>query len=176
MDLSTDGPLALTIADLRLLLALQAGPADGDPATRMDSLPMRGQPDRRPQRILAASRVVSGRPVDPSVAALFDAAIGTLQDELGLAVEPVAQPIFSSVDPMADWFTIAAVESAHELGRETIERAISEDRLEAGFRRWMAAALEITVDAYVAARRRRFAYVRVLDQLLGITRFSQPRP
>src|SRR5262249_60621736 len=32
IDYSTDGPLATTVADLRLLLAVQAGPAPGDPS------------------------------------------------------------------------------------------------------------------------------------------------
>jgi Asp-tRNA(Asn)/Glu-tRNA(Gln) amidotransferase A subunit family amidase len=31
IDLSTDGPLAVTVADLALLLQLEAGPVDGDP-------------------------------------------------------------------------------------------------------------------------------------------------
>ena len=98
---------------------------------------------------------------------LFKDAISILESDFGLAVEWLPAGIFRSGDADADWFTIAAAETAHELGRSTVERALAEGVFEAGFARWMTAALEIGTDAYVAARRRRFDYVRELDDLLG---------
>lgn len=167
MDLSTDGPLATTVADIRLLLALEAGPTPGDPTAQPSR---RSDPRRRqsgPRHLLATERLVPGPPLAPGVAKLFRDAIAILEHDLGLAVEWLPTGIFQTGDADADWFTIAAAESAHELGRSTVERALAEGLFEAGFARWMTAALEIGIDAYVAARRRRFGYVRELDDLLG---------
>jgi Asp-tRNA(Asn)/Glu-tRNA(Gln) amidotransferase A subunit family amidase len=166
MDLSTDGPLATSVADIRLLLALEAGPTPGDPTAQ----PRRWSDVSRqfaPRHLLATERLVQGPPLAPGVARLFRDAISVLEHDLGLAVEWLPAGIFRSGDPDEDWFTIAATESAHELGRSTVERALAEGLFEAGFDRWMTAALEIGIDAYVSARRRRFDYVRELDDLLG---------
>ncbi len=51
IDLSTFGPLATSIADVRLLLSLEAGPVPGDPSALPFPLPMRrGVADARPRR------------------------------------------------------------------------------------------------------------------------------
>jgi hypothetical protein len=41
------------------------------------------------------------------------------------------------------------------------------DRLHPGARWFMEEGLRVTLDGYLAARRRRFGYVRELDELLG---------
>src|SRR6266536_5232912 len=90
IDLSTDGPLATSVEDLRLLLALEAGPVADDPT----ALPVppaleRGERPARPGRGLAAPRFVPWGPLPADVAELFDAALLALERDLGLAIEPV---------------------------------------------------------------------------------------
>jgi Asp-tRNA(Asn)/Glu-tRNA(Gln) amidotransferase A subunit family amidase len=167
MDLSTDGPLATSIADIRLLLALESGPTPGDPSAAAGRWAAQADPPPAPGRLLVTERLVEGPALEPGVARLFREAVSLLEGELGLAIEWLPAGIFRSGNADADWFTIAATESAHELGRSTVERGLAEGLFEAGFARWMSAALEIELDAYVAARRRRFDYVRELDDLLG---------
>ena len=162
-DFNNHGPLATTVADVRLLLEVLSGPVPGDPG----ALPRwRRGPTRRPLRILAAPRFVVGRPLPHSVSERFEAALRAVESDLGLPVEPVEPAaIFPSGYDVEDWFRVVATEQAHELGRETIEGAA--DLLDPTFLGSMRAALEMPLDDYVGARRRRFRYTRELDALLG---------
>ena len=167
IDLSTDGPLATSIEDLRLLLALEAGPVAGDPT----ALPAPWRPPRRgdlarPGRVLAAPRFVPWGPLPAPVAELFDAAVRALEQDLGLEVTPVApEAVFRAGNPDTDWLVLAATEHAHKLGRATIEAAT--ELLHPNARSFLEAGLATPVEGYLAARRRRFEYVRELDELLG---------
>jgi Asp-tRNA(Asn)/Glu-tRNA(Gln) amidotransferase A subunit family amidase len=165
IDLSTDGPLATTVADLRLLLELEAGPTDGDPTAQVG---WHLGPDRRPGRILAAERFAPFGPLPADTARLFEGALGDLESILGgpiVRLEP--DKTFRSGNIDEDWFRIAAAETVGALGRERMEVALRDELLEPGFGRWMADALAIGIDEYLGARRRRFDYVRELDELLG---------
>jgi Asp-tRNA(Asn)/Glu-tRNA(Gln) amidotransferase A subunit family amidase len=167
IDLSTDGPLATSVADLRLLLAIEAGPVAGDPTAlpAPPELAPAGRPGR-PGRVLAAPRFTPLGPLPAEVAELFDAALRALERDLGLAVEPIEpERIFQAGDPDADWLTLATTEHAHKLGRQTIEAAV--DRLHANARAFLEHGLRTPIEEYLAARRRRFEYVRELDELLG---------
>jgi Asp-tRNA(Asn)/Glu-tRNA(Gln) amidotransferase A subunit family amidase len=167
IDLSTDGPLATSVADLRLLLAIEAGPVAGDPTAlpAPPELAPAGRPGR-PGRVLAAPRFTPLGPLPAEVAGLFDAALRALERDLGLAVEPIEpERIFQAGDPDADWLTLATTEHAHKLGRQTIEAAV--DRLHANARAFLEHGLRTPIEEYLAARRRRFEYVRELDELLG---------
>jgi Asp-tRNA(Asn)/Glu-tRNA(Gln) amidotransferase A subunit family amidase len=166
-DLSTDGPLSVTVADLGLLLDLMAGPIEGDPTAQV-GWRREEHADRRPGHVVAAARLVGSGPVDDEVATLFRSALAAVETGLSMPVEELAAgAVFDSTTPDDDWFTIAAVESLHELGRSTVERALTAGSFEAGFARWMTAALQIDLETYLDARRRRFDYVRRLDELLG---------
>ncbi len=180
IDLSTDGPLATSIEDLRLLLALEAGPVAGDPTALPTGWPPAGRDDRparpdplaepgrlaRPGRVLAAPRFVPWGPLPAPVAGLFDAAVRALERDLGLEVEPVEpEAIFRAGNPDTDWLVLAATEHAHKLGRATIEAAT--ELLHPNARSFLEAGLATPVEGYLAARRRRFEYVRELDELLG---------
>ena len=122
IDYSTDGPIALSMDDLRLLLAIQCGPAPGDPtalpaglAVRLAGLSdaaavrpgvageagtgtgangagaRRGAPGgRKPSLVLAAPRLVDAGPLPGALPDLFDAALTSLEKDLGLTVEPIA--------------------------------------------------------------------------------------
>ncbi len=185
IDLSTDGPLATGVADLRLLLDIESGPVAGDPTAL--PVPWRdasaadddhqggpnagratGRNGRRawPARVLAAPRFVDHGPLEPAVADLFEQALLAVERELGLPVEPIEPAsIFATGDLDADWLVITATEHAHKLGRELIEANV--ERLHANARAFLRVGLNTSVEDYLAARRRRFEYVRELDELLG---------
>ena len=176
IDLSTDGPLATGVADLRLLLGIESGPVAGDPTAL--PAPWRdaglggwtgtGAAAGRalPSRVLAAPRFIERGPLEPAVADLFGKALLALERELGLAVEPIEpRTIFRTGDLDEDWLVITATEHAHKLGRELIEA--DAERLHPNARAFLRHGLNTTIDEYLAARRRRFEYVRELDELLG---------
>jgi Asp-tRNA(Asn)/Glu-tRNA(Gln) amidotransferase A subunit family amidase len=167
IDLSTDGPLATSVEDLRLLLRIEAGPVAGDP-TALPAPPSlaRGERPARPGRLLAAPRFVPWGPLPAEVAELFDAALLALERDLGLAVEPVSpERIFRAGNLDEDWLTLTTTEHAHKLGRETIEA--NRDLLHPAGRAFLERGMRTTIEEYLAARRRRFEYVRELDELLG---------
>jgi len=184
IDFSTDGPLALSMADLRLLLAVQSGPAHGDLTALPAELAARlvgpdaaasasGAPPRRPSLVLAAPRFVDWGPLPNAVADQFDAALTSLEKDLGLPVESIAPAqILGGGDEAAnaaeDWFLMCACEQANTMGREAIEAGA--ERFYPGFLAAMRAGLAVSIEDYVAARRRRFAYARALDELLGADR------
>ena len=168
MDLSTQGPMATSIADLRLLLELIRGPVHGDPT----AIP-RWRPGgaTRPRRVLAAPRTWDFGPLPSEVDEPFRAAIVALEGDLGLHVEEVLPAdLFPSVAGTEhtsgdDWFTLVAAEELGWLGRAFVREHL--EAFSAPFRFTMGAALEISLDAYLDARRRRFGYVRDTDNLLG---------
>ncbi len=163
LDLNNHGPLATTVADARLLIEILARPVAGDPAAMP---PWQPGPDRRPGRALATARFVAGDALPPSVAERFAAALQAVESDLGLPVEPVEPPaILPSGYDVDDWFRIVGTEQAFDLGEETIERAA--DLLDPLLLENMRAALAVTRDEYLAARRRRFRYTRELDAALG---------
>jgi Asp-tRNA(Asn)/Glu-tRNA(Gln) amidotransferase A subunit family amidase len=171
IDYSTDGPLALSMADLRLLLSLESGPAAGDPtalpAEQAAQLVGPAAAPRPPSLVLAAPRMVDWGPLPNVVADLFDAALTSLEKDLDLPVEPIApsQILGGAGNADEDWWVVCACEQAHGMGREFIEAAA--DRLHPVFLAAMRQGLEVSLGEYLAARRRRFAYVRALDELLG---------
>ncbi len=164
IDLSTDGPFATTVADLRLLLSLEAGPTAGDPTAQVG---WRLGPSVMPSRTLAAPRVVDwGWPLPDAIAALLEQALAVVEQELGLPIERLDPgQIIRSGNADDDWFTIAAVETLHWLGRGNVEAHL--DDLDPALARWMRDAMAIRVDDYMAARLRQYRYVRELDELLG---------
>ncbi len=171
IDFSTHGPMGVEPDDVRLLLAVMAGPAVGDPSALPAPLAITARSNGRPSRVFAAPRLVDWGPLPTAIADLFAAAVERLERDLGLPVEPLAAAEVlaaadvGDADADDDWATIAACEQAHQLGREWIER--EGERLHPAFNVAMKHGLEITLEEYLAARRRRFAYVRALDELLG---------
>jgi Asp-tRNA(Asn)/Glu-tRNA(Gln) amidotransferase A subunit family amidase len=161
IDLSTSGPLATCVADARLLLDVLRGPAPGDPTALPSWTP---RPGVAPTRLLAAPRFVDYGPLPEGVAAAFEAALARLSEVLGLPVEPRgAAPVGATSDD--DWFLQCAVEELVWLGRERVEREA--ERLTHVAATIFRIATDATIDDYVAARRRRFAYARALDELVA---------
>jgi Asp-tRNA(Asn)/Glu-tRNA(Gln) amidotransferase A subunit family amidase len=102
-------------------------------------------------------------PLPASIDALFEEALAGLEAATGLTVERVAPPFTEQIDE--DWFTTVGVEELTWLGREVIADRL--DELTPYLRGALQTAATITVDAYLDARRRRFTFTRVLDELLG---------
>lgn len=164
IDFSTFGPFATSVADLRLLLSIEAGPVPGDPTARPAG--WAAEPVPSPTRLYAAHRTSDLGPLPPGVARSFEDAVRALSDVLALPVtwmEP--RDCFTDGDPDLDWFTLATAEHVAALGRPWVEAGL--DRMHPATRAFMEVGLATDIDAYLAARRRRFGYVRRLDDLLG---------
>jgi amidase/aspartyl-tRNA(Asn)/glutamyl-tRNA(Gln) amidotransferase subunit A len=96
----------------------------------------------------------------------FDEALASVERDLGLPVERLDPgSIFRTNSTGEDWFSICAVEHLHHLGRDVVEANM--ELFSPDFRFTMTQAIAISFDTYMAARRRRFEYVRDLDLLLG---------
>ena len=162
MDLSTDGPMGHSVADLRMLLQLTAGPTPGDPTALPSWQPGPGQVSR----VVAAVRTSDWGPLDPDLQEAFDRALSVLESQLGLAVELIEPDrVTPGGNADLDWFTMCCVEQAHQIGRSVLdERAADFDPV---FVAQMQVGLQTPLADYVEARRRRFEHVRHLDLLLG---------
>jgi Asp-tRNA(Asn)/Glu-tRNA(Gln) amidotransferase A subunit family amidase len=163
LETSTQGPMATTVADARLLLEVMRGPAEGDPSAA-PSWSYRGG---MPSRVIATPRSRDFGPLPPEVDAPFREALASIERDLGLPVEEVtpAELFPGDGDSSQDWYVTVTVEELHWLGREWVIANL--DRFGAAFRGEMENALGYTVEDYLAARLRRFGYVLGLDRLLG---------
>jgi Asp-tRNA(Asn)/Glu-tRNA(Gln) amidotransferase A subunit family amidase len=166
MDMSTAGPLATSIEDCRLILSAMAGPTSGDP-TALPAWASEPPPEPGlPHRVFAARRLVDWGPLPRSVDVLYTRALESIERDLDIEVvrlEP--SDVFSAGNIDEDWLTIIATEHAQLLGRPAIEAGA--DTFSPEFLTGVRAGLRFTLEDYVAARRRRFGYVRELDDLLG---------
>ncbi len=164
IDLSTDGPLASASDDLALLLSVLRGPVAGDPT----ALPIGRSPivTPRPTRLIAAPRTSPHGPLEVEVVRALAEGVAALEDVVGRRAEwHEPEDFFDDGDPDLDWFTLAATEHVAALGRDWIAR--HEDEFHVATRAFLDLGRATGVDEYLAARRRRFGYVRALDELLG---------
>lgn len=163
IDLSTFGPLGHTVADVRLLLELEAGPVPGDPSALPRPIDMRPE---MPTRAFASPRLVDYGPLPPPVQQLFDAAVDAFERDVGVPVERIGpEQIFHAGNVSEDWLVTCAIEHVHRFGWEFCEANL--ERFSSVFRGVVEFARRTPLDEYMAARRRRFEYVRELDLLLG---------
>jgi len=161
IDLSTYGPLGHSVADVRLLLELERGPAPGDPAVVPVPLPLEGP---MPARAVASARLMPYEPPAPTHDGLFHSALERVERDLGVPIE-IREAVLFSGDPYEDWSVQCAFEHLHALGRETVMATM--DLFSSDFRDVMQWALTLAPETYMEARRRRFEYCRELDLLLG---------
>jgi Asp-tRNA(Asn)/Glu-tRNA(Gln) amidotransferase A subunit family amidase len=162
IDLSTFGPLGHSVADVRLLLGIEAGPVPGDPSALPRPLEMR---DEMPKRAFAVPRIVDFGPLPPAVQAPFDVAVEAFERDVRVPVERIESGIFRAGNVSEDWLVTCAFEHVHHLGFEFCEANL--DRFSPVFSGVVRYAKTIAVEEYMAVRRRRFEYVRELDLLLG---------
>jgi Asp-tRNA(Asn)/Glu-tRNA(Gln) amidotransferase A subunit family amidase len=163
IDLSTFGPLGHTVADVRLLLGIEAGPVPGDPTAMPMPLEMGAE---MPSRAFASPRLVDYGPLPGPVQELFEAAVASFEREVGVPVERIdAEKIFRAGHVSEDWLLICAMEHVHHLGLDFCEENLG--RFSQVFRGVVEFVRKASFEDYMAARRRRFDYVRELDLLLG---------
>lgn len=162
IEFSTDGLLATSVDDLRLLLDCVAGPVAGDPWAPPRPLTAGGIP----KRLIVAERTDEFGPLPAEVADAFERGVAQLTDLLGVPVER-REPgwFFPGFSPDEDWFTIAAAEHASLYGRAKIEREL--DRLHPSAQEFLTNGLAVTAAEYLDARRRRYVAVARMDEILG---------
>jgi amidase/aspartyl-tRNA(Asn)/glutamyl-tRNA(Gln) amidotransferase subunit A len=159
MDVSTDGVLAQSVDDLRLLVRILRGPVDGD----LNSVVPAPAARALPTRLVAMPRFVDRGELQRSVADAFWRAADALADGLGARVE-VAEPLFTAGDPGRDWFVLTSTEQAWMLGERTLHGRASEmDPLIHGY---LLRGLATSMEQYLAVRRRRYDYAAALDAVL----------
>jgi Asp-tRNA(Asn)/Glu-tRNA(Gln) amidotransferase A subunit family amidase len=100
------------------------------------------------------------------VGELFDAAVDAFERDVGLPVQRIEPArIFRAGNVSDDWLVTCALEHVHRFGWEFCEANL--ERFSAVFHGIVEFARKTPLDEYMAARRRRFEYVRELDLLLG---------
>lgn len=167
IDYSTDGPFATSADDLDLLYRVMAGPVPGDPT----ALPAMAHGSlarwrEEPLTLIAAPRTSPWGPLPTDVDQALHAAVEAIAELLGRQVTWMdPEDFFTNGDPDLDWYVTCAAEHVHRLGRELVEHRW--DELHVATREFFTTGLSVTTEQYLAARRRRFSYIRVLDQLLG---------
>ena len=167
LEVSTQGPLAPGVEDAKLLLHVMRGPADGDPS----AAPSWQYGGGMPNRVLATPRSRDLGPLPPEVDEPFRAALGAIEHDLGLPVEEIpAGSLFATtgatgIESRDDWYVTVTIEELHFLGRTWVRDRL--DRFSEAFRREMVNGLGYSLEDYLWARHRRFAYTADLDRLLG---------
>ena len=167
LDVSTQGPMGVSVADVRWLFDVMRGPVEGDPtaaATWTSSAEM-------PSRVFAVPRTWDWGPLPAEVDARYRLALDGIERALSLPVEELTPPalfptaIADGGEPARDWYVTVIVEELAWLGRQWVQEHL--DEFSAPFRGEMEDALATPIDRYMAARRRRYDYTYDLDRLLG---------
>jgi len=164
IDLSTEGPFATTVNDLRILMRAISGPTHGDPAAfpPLDFTPV----ELAELTIVAMERTSDLGPLPAEVHTVFHDGVEELAQVIDARItwrDPGT--LFTSGDPDLDWFNVCSVEHIMHLGRAWVVENFNE--LDKSTQEFFAAGLEVTVDEYIDARRRRYEYVFAMDELLG---------
>jgi Asp-tRNA(Asn)/Glu-tRNA(Gln) amidotransferase A subunit family amidase len=100
------------------------------------------------------------------VTTLFRDAVDAFAARFSLAVtwmDPT--DVFDEGDPDLDWFTVTSPEHVSAFGRAWVRQHM--DEFHVATREFLGAGLAVSIDDYLAARRRRYLYVRRIDQLLA---------
>lgn len=161
IDYSTDGPLATSSDDLSLLFGVMCGPVAGDPT----SAPLLAPPGVPARHLVAAERTSPFGPLGPAVTALFHEAAEAFAARFSLGVTWLdPRSVFAEGDPDLDWFCVTSPEHVSALGRGWVRQHM--DEFHVATQEFLGAGLEVSIDDYLAARRRRYLYVRRIDHLL----------
>ncbi len=167
IDYSTDGPFATSSDDLRLLVDVMAGPVAGDPtAPTRAFLSQMARLEGRTMQLVAAERTSPFGPLPSGVDTAFHDAVDAFADVLGTPVTwREAEGFFVDGDPDLDWFTVTTAEHVSALGRAWVEEHMEEFHVST--REFLSTGLGVSAEEYLDARRRRYHYVRTMDELLG---------
>jgi Asp-tRNA(Asn)/Glu-tRNA(Gln) amidotransferase A subunit family amidase len=163
IDLSTDGPFSAHADDVALLLDVLRGPTPGDPTAQVVRPPERSTAIGR---VFSIERFTEFGPLPAEAAEPFAAAIADFAAVFGVEIEPITpSQLFGDARIDDDWFTITGAEHAHLFGRAWFDAHA--DELDPSARFFLENGFSVTIEEYMAVRRRRFAYVRAMDDLLG---------
>jgi Asp-tRNA(Asn)/Glu-tRNA(Gln) amidotransferase A subunit family amidase len=168
IDFSTEGPFATTVDDLRLLMSVISGASAGDPVgavgiTSADYLIFKNQ---KPTKIYVATRTSDFGDLPSEIEQVFRDSVNELSAQLRLNaqwIEPGS--LFGTSDPDLDWFTTATAEHLVSLGRDWVVENF--ELLHASSQEFFTQGMISDLDEYLEARRRRFEYIRVMDELLA---------
>lgn len=167
IDYSTDGPFATSSDDLRLLFDVMVGPVAGDPTSPPRSiLTTMVRHDARPLRLFAAERTSPLGPLPVEVGRALHDAVDAFADVVHATVEwRDPSDFFDDGDPDLDWFTVTTAEHVASLGRPWVMEHM--DEFHVSTQEFLNTGLAVSAEEYLAARRRRYSYVRTLDELLS---------
>jgi Asp-tRNA(Asn)/Glu-tRNA(Gln) amidotransferase A subunit family amidase len=168
IDFSTEGPFATTVNDLRLLMSVIAGASSGDPIGEVGLKPHEylNFQNQTPTKIYAATRTSDFGDLPAELEQVFRGAVAELSGQLNLKVNWIEPgSLFGSADPDLDWFTTATAEHLVSLGRDWVVENF--DLLHPASQEFFTQGMNADLDEYIEARRRRFEYVRVMDELLA---------
>jgi Asp-tRNA(Asn)/Glu-tRNA(Gln) amidotransferase A subunit family amidase len=167
IDYSTDGMFATSSDDLRLLFDVMVGPVSGDPSAPPKSLIAQlVRHDARPVTLFGAERTSLLGPLPPGVQSLFLDATSALSDLMKSPVQWIdPATFFLDGDPDLDWFTVTTAEHVAALGRDWVQSHMNQFHV--ATQEYLSTGLRVTVEQYLDARRRRYLYVRRMDDLLG---------
>jgi Asp-tRNA(Asn)/Glu-tRNA(Gln) amidotransferase A subunit family amidase len=161
--LSVDGPIARTVGDLALMLAVMAGPSPADdmtwPVAVGDVVGAAARAEVPAGRV-AFSVDLGFAPVERDVRACFERAVGALADA-GWRLEEAAPP---AVDPTPLWNTIACAEGYASEGPLLAEWA---DRMTEGTADIVRAGERVSAAEYVDAQHERAAYTASWASFFG---------
>ena len=165
IDFSTDGPFATTVSDLKLLMDVLVGPSSGDPSA-YPAKAWKQYDNVKPTKIYAAIRTSDFGPLPTELNNHFESAVLEFANLLKLPVEWIEPgSLFGNDDPDLDWFTVATVEHLNSLGRDWVSSNFAQ--LHPASQEFLTQGMSVTVDEYLEARRRRYRYVRIMDELLA---------
>lgn len=167
IDFSTEGPFATTVGDLRLLMTVIAGASNGDPIGEVGIKPHEylNFQNQAPTKIYAATRTSDFGDLPVELEQVFRGAVAELSSQLNLQVNWIEPgSLFGTADPDLDWFTMATAEHLVSLGRDWVVENF--DLLHPASQEFFTQGMNADLDEYLEARRRRFEYVRVMDELL----------
>jgi Asp-tRNA(Asn)/Glu-tRNA(Gln) amidotransferase A subunit family amidase len=163
IDLSTFGPLGVVVDDVRLLLELERGPVPGDPSALPQPLELR---EDLPKRAFAVPRLVDLGPLPAELRSLFEEAARDFEADLGVPVDMLETgSVFRAGNVSDDWLVTCAIEHVHHLGWDFCDA--NYDRFSPLFQGVVDFARKTPIEEYLVVRRRRFEYVRELDERLG---------
>ncbi|MGI0149578.1 MAG: amidase family protein, partial [Thermoplasmata archaeon] len=121
---------------------------------------------RRPfqPRILAIPRDSPFGDLPGEVDVAFRAALDGMDRELGFVVDDLSLGSLFRTDPNQDWFTWTASELVTWVGRDVINEGL--DLFHPTTRTFLEAGMLVSIDEYLAARKRCLRYEQALDDLL----------
>jgi Asp-tRNA(Asn)/Glu-tRNA(Gln) amidotransferase A subunit family amidase len=149
-------------------MSVIAGPASGDPIGHVGVAPADylNFKNQTPTKIYAATRTSDFGDLPTELEQVFRDAVSELSGQLNQQVtwiEPGS--LFGTADPDLDWFTMATAEHLVSLGRDWVVENF--ELLHPSSQEFFTQGMNADLDEYIEARRRRFDYVRVMDELLA---------